>query len=452
MGAAPPCASQPAPHGARPSLREQLDWSLLPQSLRASQRPHQSAHKLEREREEGDQIKRISSPERNSGEISESGINPENLPLNSISSFGNRSEQISASRKPLFLDTTLCLKEPSQETMIAQGQESCLHTPVWGVEGFNISTSKEVEEELTTGKQLTRVFNGLNHVEESSNDTAMINTINFDDLLLGETVAQSTSTAPTMDLMIEEENENLTIERNTVPLPEDTTNIMEMIENASFDFTLPEPFPTTTLHITEQKTEVEQMVEVINNTETVWAGVSFDDANLGLCLPVFEAEGRIELPVNVANNNGNNNNDNNGNVESSEADDLLKWIMDDTQIADFAFPNEVEEATTSFLVKEVKVEEVKTLEVEEATKATKRSRIKMEELTEEEKYRRMREQNNRASQACRAKRKRKLAEEETELAILEQKNIQLQAVLKEMEKEVASYKKRILEQVSGVRT
>merc|ERR1719289_55019 len=250
--------------------------------------------------------------------------------------------------------------------------------------------------------------------------------------------------------MIEEENQNLTIERNTVPLPEDTTNIMEMIENASFDFTLPEPFPTTTLHITEQKTEVEQMVEVINNTETVWAGVSFDDPNLGLCLPAFEAEGRIELPVNVTNNNGNNdNNDNIGNVESSEADDLLKWIMDDTQIADFAFPNEVEEATTSFLVKEVKVEEVKV--EEEATKATKRSRIKMEELTEEEKYRRMREQNNRASQACRAKRKRKLAEEETELAILQQKNIQLQAVLKDMEKEVASYKKRILEQVSGVR-
>merc|ERR1712158_135647 len=217
----------------------------------------------------------------------------------------------------------------------------------------------------------------------------------------------------------------------------------EMIENASFDFTLPEPFPTTTLHITEQKTEVEQMVEVINtNTETVWAGVSFDDANLGLCLPAVEAEGRIELPVNIANNNTSN-----SNVESSETDDLLKWIMDDTQIANFAFPDEVEEATTSFLITEVKVEEEKT---EEVTKA-KRSRIKMEELTEEEKYRRMREQNNRASQACRAKRKRKLAEEDTELAILEQKNIQLQAVFKSMQEEVALYKKWILEQVSGVR-
>jgi len=52
--------------------------------------------------------------------------------------------------------------------MITQGQESCLHTPVWGVEGFNISTSKEVEGELTTGRQLTRVFNGL--VEENTTE------------------------------------------------------------------------------------------------------------------------------------------------------------------------------------------------------------------------------------------------------------------------------------------
>merc|ERR1712186_147370 len=390
---------------------------------RASKRPSDQLEVFRalRDLEQGAQIKRISLAENSSREIQESGINPDKTSLNSISSFGSRSEQISASRKPLFLDTTLCLKEPLEETMVTQGQESCLHTPVWGVEGFNISTSKEVEEELTTGKQHTRVFNGPDHVDENTNDTAMINTINFDDILLGGEVDHSTSTAP-MDMIEEEvENENLMIENNTVPLLEDTTNIMEMIENASFDFTLPEPIPSTTLHIEEQKLEVEQMVEVIdNNTETVWAGLSFDDANLGLCLPAIEAEGRIELPVDVANNNNN--------VESSESDDLLKWIMDDTQIADFAFPDEVEQATTSFLIEEVKTEEVE--EAEEPPKV-KRSRIKMEELTEEEKYRRMREQNNRASQACRAKRKRKLAEEE-ELTILQQKNIQLQTVLKNM--------------------
>merc|ERR1712223_1218436 len=247
---------------------------------RASKRPSDQLEVFQalRDLEQRAQIKRISLAENSSREIQESGINPDKTSLNLISSFGSRSEQISASRKPLFLDTTLCLKEPAQETMIMQGQESCLHTPVWGVEGFNISTSKEVEGELTTGKQLTRVFNGL--VEENTTeDTAM---------------------------------------------------------------------------------------------------------------------------------------------------------------------------TTSFLIEGMKVEMVKE-EMGEATKANKRSRVKMEELTEEEKYRRMREQNNRASQACRAKRKRKLAEEEQELTILQEKNIHLQAVFKSMQEEVALYKKRILEQVSGVR-
>merc|ERR1711963_406984 len=234
-----------------------------------------------------------------------------------------------------------------------------------------------------------------------------------DDLLLEETVFVSTSIAP-MDMI--EEEENLMIEKNTAPLSEDTTNIMEMIENAAFDFTLPEPLPTTTLHITDHKAEVEQMVEV--ETFTTWT--SLDDANLGLCLPAIEAEGRIVLPVRLVGNN----------VESSETDDLLKWIMDDNQIADFNFPNEAEEATISFLIEEVKEE------MGEASKANKRSRVKTEELTEEEeKYRRMREQNNKASQACRAKRKRKLAEEE-ELTTLQEKNIHLQAVFKSMQEEV----------------
>merc|ERR1719336_1327701 len=193
-----------------------------------------------------------------------------------------------------------------------------------------------------------------------------------------------------------------------------------------------ETFTTTTLHITEHKAEVEQMVEV----ETFSTWTSLDDANLGLCLPAIEAEGRIELPVRLVGNN----------VESSsETDDLLKWIMDDNQIADFNFPNEVEKATTNFLIEEVKGE------MGETSKANKRSRVKTEELTEEEKYRRMREQNNKASQACRAKRKRKLAEEEQELTTLQEKNIHLQAVFKSMQEEVALYKKRILDQVAGVR-
>merc|ERR1712013_90655 len=109
----------------------------------------------------------------------------------------------------------------------------------------------------------------------------MTNTINFDDLLPEETVFVSTSIAP-MDMT--EEEENLMIEKNTVPLSEDTTNIMEMIENTALDFTLPEPLPTTTLHIAKHKAEVEQMGEV----ETYSTSTSLDDANLGLCLPAIE--------------------------------------------------------------------------------------------------------------------------------------------------------------------
>merc|ERR1711963_273364 len=214
--------------------------SLEPQSVQLE------VFRALRDLEQRAQIKRISPAENTSREIQESGINPDKTSLNSISSFGSRSEQISASRKPLFLDTTLCLKE--------------------------------VEGELTTGKQLTRVFNGL--VEENTTeDTAMTNTINFDDLLLEETVFVSTSIAP-MDMI--EEEENLMIEKNTVPLSEDTTNIMEMIENAAFDFTLPEPLPTTTLHITDHKAEVEQMVEV----ETFSTWTSLDDANPGARPPL----------------------------------------------------------------------------------------------------------------------------------------------------------------------
>merc|ERR1712109_37594 len=144
---------------------------------RAPKRPSDQLEVFQalRDLEQRAQIKRISLAENSSREIQESGINPDKTSLNSISSFGSRSEQISASRKPLFLDTTLCLKEPAQETMTTQGQESCLHTPVWGVEGFNITTSKEVEGELTTGKQLTRVFNGLLE-ENTTEDTAMTTT------------------------------------------------------------------------------------------------------------------------------------------------------------------------------------------------------------------------------------------------------------------------------------
>lgn len=259
---------------------------------------------------------------------------------------------------------------------------ACLHTPVWGVEGFLPSTSKEVERALTTGNRVTRVFNQL---PEDINTPNTINTINFEDLLMEGT-----------------NNENTTTHAQEI-------NIMDMIEKADFDFALPSPQASTTAHLAAP-------LESTSSTDTVWAVTSFDDPAVGLCVSAVEAEGRVDMANNMENDIENN--------------DLLKWIMDDTQIEDFTFPVEVEATTPAFLA----FEEVK---------------VKAEVLSEEEKYRRMREQNNRASQTCRAKRKRKHQDELEELNRLEERNVVLRAQLASMEVEVAGYKKRVLSQVAS---
>lgn len=212
-------------------------------------------------------------------------------------------------------------------------------------------------------------------------------------------------------------NENTTINlddfftESTNPA-DDNLNIMDMIDN--FDFTLPYPEATTLDHLTTA--EVSD-----TTTETVWAFETFEDNMVGLCLPAAEAEGgKVELPV------------------LDQEPDLLEWIIADSQIEDFNFAQEATITTSNFVLEQVKEEEV----------VEKRKRIKIEHLTEEEKYRRMREQNNRASQLCRSKRKRKREEEEKELEVLSKRNKELRNHLEKMEEQVADYKKKILEQVT----
>ena len=69
----------------------------------------------------------------------------------------------------------------------------------------------------------------------------------------------------------------------------------------------------------------------------------------------------------------------------------------------------------------------------------------MNAMSEEEiqglKYRRMRELNNQASKACRAKRKNKQQSLEEELVVEQDKNLRLRQKLGAMEKEYAQYKK-----------
>jgi len=74
------------------------------------------------------------------------------------------------------------------------------------------------------------------------------------------------------------------------------------------------------------------------------------------------------------------------------------------------------------------------------------SRNAMSGMSEEEiqglKYRRMRELNNQASKACRAKRKNKQQSLEEELVVEQDKNLRLRQKLRAMEKEYAQYKKQ----------
>merc|ERR1711994_130709 len=90
--------------------------------------------------------------------------------------------------------------------------------------------------------------------------------------------------------------------------------------------------------------------------------------------------------------------------------------------------------STSFFIKTEEQEEVK---------------VKLEPLGEDEKYRKMRSQNNEASKRCRENRKRKAKEMEEELEFLEKKNQKLKETFESMEREVKAMKRRLLSNISS---
>jgi len=275
--------------------------------------------------------------------------------------------------------------------MMESEATSSLHTPlVGGVEGMSPSTAAINNTSISKEMEPTQMTENKacrifnNLMDEELRNNENTTTINFEDFFTEST------------------NQN-----------DDNLNIMDMIDN--FDFTLPNPEASTLDHLINT-TEVSD-----TTTETVWAFETFEDNMVGLCLPAAEAEGgKVELQV------------------LDQEPDLLEWIINDSKIEEFNFSQEATITTSNFVLEPLKEEEV----------VEKRKRIKIEQLTEEEKYRRMREQNNRASQLCRAKRKRKRVEEEDELTILSKRNQELRNHLEKMEEQVAEYKKNILKQVT----
>merc|ERR1712073_278132 len=75
--------------------------------------------------------------------------------------------------------------------------------------------------------------------------------------------------------------------------------------------------------------------------------------------------------------------------------------------------------------------------------------VKTEDLGEDEKYRKMRIQNNEASRKCRLNRKRKQEDMEEECKLLEERNVFLKSRLEEMEHEVKVWKKKLLSDIAS---
>jgi len=189
--------------------------------------------------------------------------------------------------------------------------------------------------------------------------------------------------------------------------------------------------------------------------EDVWGHESFDifsTMEYGLCLPATLVEGSLadsddSLIVPETDPAA---------LEECENIDILQWIVEDQDIdplaaCEVAQPEQPAEAkrvsvivpvsspSTSFYINTL--EQLEQLEHQQE--------VKLEPLGEDEKYRKMRIQNNEASKRCRENRKRKAKEMEEELAFLEERNQNLRETFESMEREVKAMKRQLLSNISS---
>merc|ERR1712241_80449 len=172
--------------------------------------------------------------------------------------------------------------------------------------------------------------------------------------------------------------------------------------------------------------------------EDVWGYESFDvfqTLDYGLCLPATLVEGSQDP---LAADDDSPNVPDSALLEEYQNIDILKWIVEDQDI-DPVSSSEVPEQSED--VKRVSVivpvsSPSTAFYINALPEKEKEVKVKMENLTEDEKYRRMRLQNNDASKRCREKRKRKQQDMEEELVFLQDKNQSLKDKVELMEREV----------------
>merc|ERR1712177_112888 len=200
---------------------------------------------------------------------------------------------------------------------------------------------------------------------------------------------------------------------------------------------------TETFEDVEYSTLTEMELNTANAkdfTEHIWGHDTFETPELGLCAPANVVEGAAEglQPQEAASSVLCQSNDlmEIGNL------DLLQRIVNDQDIN-----IEIEEPKQEVPHQEVERVSVIVPVVSQQFRIEPLE-VKTENLTEDEKYRRMRDQNNEASKRCRANRKRKHQETDEELERLQQRNVVLRAQMDQMEREVKELKSKFLSDLS----
>merc|ERR1712213_123990 len=220
------------------------------------------------------------------------------------------------------------------------------------------------------------------------------------------------------------------------------------------DFGTEATVATTTIEDTEYKTihNIEmELVEDTDLTENVWGADSFgvfESNDFGLCAPANLVEGAfnafddlIEENVSVVHQHSNED------PLEIEDVDLLQWIVNDQAIN--VQENMTENAAEQKMTTKTEVERVSVIvPVTSLSPPVPVSEVKIELLSEDEKYRKMRVQNNEASKRCRANRKRKHLEMEEEVVSLQERNVELREKMAAMEAEVKMLKRRLLSDIS----
>merc|ERR1712014_538970 len=184
--------------------------------------------------------------------------------------------------------------------------------------------------------------------------------------------------------------------------------------------------------------------------EDVWGYESFDvfqTPDYGLCLPATLVEGSQDPP---AADDDSLNVPDSALLEEYQNIDILKWIVEDQDIdpvSSSKVPEQSEDVKRVSVIVPVSSPSTAFYINALPEKEEKEVKVKMENLTEDEKYRRMRLQNNDASKRCREKRKRKQQDMEEELIFLQDKNQSLKDKVELMEREVRAMKRRLLDDV-----